>query len=391
MRYRATREAVHIEQGVFFKQQRQARLDRVQSIDVAQPLLARIFGLAQLKFEVAGGKDSRVVLSYLSLSVAEELRASLLAGAAGIDVEEGAAAPRAPENELLSVSPLKILGAQFLTFWGIILPAVVLALIVITIVTGEPAILTSVIPVGIGAAAAIWKRFATESNFSIAASPDGIRIRSGLLETNAQTVPPGRIQAIGFSQPFLWRLPGWWRVSVNLASLSDQQGMARGVLLPVGSRADLMAVMSLALPEPGVDDAGALVTALMSGRRDDGDMVPVPLRARWLDPLSYTRTAYFVTETAVAVRTGRINRAATWVPHAKTQSLHLRQGPAQRSFTLATVTFDTTSGPVSPVIKHLATDVATAFIDAQAERARGARGTAGPEQWMRRRTAGGTT
>lgn len=383
IRYRVTREAVHVEHGVFFKQQRQARLDRVQSIDVVQPLLGRIFGLAQLKFEAAGGSGSKVILSYLSLPVAEELRASLLAGAAGLEVADGAPAPRAPENELLRISPLKILGAQFLTFWGIILPAAFIAMVVISIATKTPGLLGSIIPIVFAFGAVVWKRFSTESNFTIAASPDGIRIRSGLLETNAQTVPPGRIQAIGFAQPLLWRIPGWWRVTVNLASLSAKEGMSRGVILPVGSTDELLSVMSLALPDPGVDDATSLVTTLMRGQRGDGGMIPVPERARWLDPLAYRRTAFVVTKTAVAVRTGRINRGATWVPHVKTQSLHLRQGPLQRRFNLATVNLDTTAGQVDPKIKHLTASRASEFVHAQARRARGARGDAGPELWMR--------
>ena len=52
-RYQVADGYVRVNTGVLFKQQRQARLDRVQAIDVVQPLLARIFGLAELRFEVA--------------------------------------------------------------------------------------------------------------------------------------------------------------------------------------------------------------------------------------------------------------------------------------------------------------------------------------------------
>ena len=44
-RYAVTDEAVHLRQGIVFRQQRQARLDRLQAIDVVQPLLARLVGL----------------------------------------------------------------------------------------------------------------------------------------------------------------------------------------------------------------------------------------------------------------------------------------------------------------------------------------------------------
>ncbi len=52
--YAVDDESVHLRTGVLFRQQRKARLDRLQAVDVVQPLLARFFGLAELKLEVAG-------------------------------------------------------------------------------------------------------------------------------------------------------------------------------------------------------------------------------------------------------------------------------------------------------------------------------------------------
>ena len=42
----------------------------------------------------------------------------------------------------------------------------------------------------------VWSRINQGANFRAAISPDGIRLRHGLTETRAQTVPPGRVQAI---------------------------------------------------------------------------------------------------------------------------------------------------------------------------------------------------
>ena len=52
-KYQVSGGYVRVNTGFLFRQHRQARLDRVQAIDIVQPLLARIFGLAELKFEVA--------------------------------------------------------------------------------------------------------------------------------------------------------------------------------------------------------------------------------------------------------------------------------------------------------------------------------------------------
>ena len=61
---------MRVNTGFLFRQHRQARLDRVQAIDIVQPLLARIFGLAELKFEVADAGESAVRLAYLPLDAA---------------------------------------------------------------------------------------------------------------------------------------------------------------------------------------------------------------------------------------------------------------------------------------------------------------------------------
>ena len=63
--YRVDGEALQMRTGVLFRSERQARLDRLQAVDLVRPILARIFGLAELKLEVTGGGDSAVRLSLL--------------------------------------------------------------------------------------------------------------------------------------------------------------------------------------------------------------------------------------------------------------------------------------------------------------------------------------
>lgn len=76
--YRIDDGAVYMRQGVISRQQRKARLDRVQSIDINQPLLARLLGLAVLRFDVAGGKNASVTISYITKKKAEALRTAML-------------------------------------------------------------------------------------------------------------------------------------------------------------------------------------------------------------------------------------------------------------------------------------------------------------------------
>lgn len=385
-RYAVDAEAIYLRTGVLFRQHRTARLDRIQAIDVVQPLLARIIGLAELRIEVAGGSDSAVRLSFLKEDAAQELRNALLARAAGVDfgTEEQPHAPVAPEREVLAVSPPVLVGSLLRSVAAIMLVVVAVGLAVLVVSTGQPGALLGFVPVVLGVGGYLWQRFAGEFNFRAAQSPDGIRLRHGLLESRAQTVPPGRVQAVRLSQSPLWRRKDWWRVEMNVAGygVSTEQ-RTESVLLPVGSRDEALMVLWLVLPDLGAADPRALLDAGLTGSAPDEGFVVSPRRAWWLDPVSWRRNGYALTDRAVLVRTRRLVRTLVVVPHERTQSIGLRQGPWQRRLRLASVALHSTPGPVTPVIPHLDGEVARGLMTEQADRARKARAAAGPEQWMR--------
>ena len=90
---------LRVDSGVLSRNQRRLQLSRLQSVDVLQPLLARLVGLAQVRVEVAGTGGSSVTLQYLTLGEANDLRNEIVARSAGVrhDAEE------APETILASV------------------------------------------------------------------------------------------------------------------------------------------------------------------------------------------------------------------------------------------------------------------------------------------------
>jgi putative membrane protein len=87
-RYRLGQDKVEVRSGVLFRQHRHARLDRVQAVDIKQPLLARIVGLAELKFETADGGDSAMSLAFLKMDEARRLRQEIMRRSAGIQSGE---------------------------------------------------------------------------------------------------------------------------------------------------------------------------------------------------------------------------------------------------------------------------------------------------------------
>ncbi|WP_354003916.1 PH domain-containing protein [Cellulomonas cellasea] len=387
-RYAVTDEAVHLQQGVLFRQQRQARLDRLQAVDVVQPLLARLTGLAELRLEVAGGSGSAVSLAFLREPEAEAVRAELLARAAGVRrAESEVQAPAAPEQPLFEVPMGRLVAATLRSAATVGLVVVVIAMIVIAVVSRDLGPAFVLVPGLLGFVGFFWTRFNRGANFRAAISPDGIRLRHGLTEARAQTVPPGRVQALSITQGPLWRGPDWWRVEMNVAGYggsSDSDHATENVLLPVGTRDEAVLALWLVLPDLGVPDPRAVVEAGLSGAGGDVGYTTMPRRGRWLDLLAWRRRGVLVTDRALLIRSGRFVRRLVVVPHERTQSLALQQGPIQRRLRVASMVVHSTPGPVSPTVDHLDEHVAARLLAEQADRARTARKVATPEQWMRR-------
>jgi putative membrane protein len=385
-KFSVTDEAVHLRTGVLFRQQRQARLDRLQAVDIVQPLLARLTGLAELKLEVAGGAGSAVSLSFLREADAEALRAELLARAAGLHVRtDRAPAPSAPEQPVFEVPMPRLLWATLRSAVTVIFVLFVVAIVVGIVATRDIAPVFTLVPAMLGIVGAVWARVNQGANFRAAISPDGIRLRHGLTEARAQTVPPGRVQALRFSQGPLWRSVDWWRVEMNVAGYGGvRDHETENVLLPVGTREEALLALWLVLPDLHVEDPRALLDAALVGSGDAGGFTTVPRRARWVDLIGWRRRGVLVTDRALFVRSGRIFRRLVVVPHERTQSLALRQGPIQRRLHVASLHVHSTPGPVHPTVEHLDEHVAAALLDEQTERARTARAGAGPEQWMLR-------
>ncbi len=387
-RYQVTEEHVRVNSGVLFRQNRQARLDRVQAIDVIQPFLARVFGLAELKFEVADAGESAVRLAFLRLSEAQQLRAVILARASGAAAgpERPDGVPEAPEREVVALPPGRVIGGILLSATTVFLVTGAVVVLTVTVVFRTPFAAPVLIPMLLGVASSYWSALNSGYNFRAALSPDGIRVRYGLLDTRAQTVPPGRVQAVGIDQPMLWRLKGWYRINANVAGYGaavSGEGQARATLLPVGTRDEVFAILALVLPDPGTDHPLEVFTAGIEGKGASGGFTTTPRRARWLAPLTWRRTGFAVTGTALLFRSGRLRRRLAVVPHERTQSLSLHQGPLGRKLSVMELQLQTTPGPVAPALSHIDEATALDLFSSQARRAAAARRRSIPEQWMK--------
>lgn len=413
--FRITEDAVEVRSGILSRTQRKARLDRIQGINVVRPMLARLFGAAKLDIAVAG-HDANVQLAYLGSALADGLRADVLRLASGVRAAEAAAAgmpigessPRtrpaqvgdfvnqrvndflaperdpniAPPESVVSIPPLRLLGSLVLSGFTLFVIFIVI-LLATGAVSEAPWLLLAVLPGLIGSASFYVNRFTKSLRFSIAGTPDGVRVGFGLLSTSNQTLPPGRIHAVEVLQPLLWRPFGWWQVRIDTAGQSGEHGAAgqpNTTILPVGDEADVARVLTLALPTLASEEHHALIRAGMTSRGRD-EFVGSPRRAAWLRPLSWQRTGYHLVDGAVLLRRGFVWRSLAIVPLARLQSLELRQGPIDRLLRLTDARFHTVSGPVRPRLSTVDAATGVALFETVADRAVDAARTDRSHRW----------
>ena len=69
-----THDEVVIDSGVFSKRSRNIPIERIQNVEMRQNFLQRIFGIAQVQLETAGGDNTEGVFEFISIQDAEALR-----------------------------------------------------------------------------------------------------------------------------------------------------------------------------------------------------------------------------------------------------------------------------------------------------------------------------
>ncbi|GGM02348.1 hypothetical protein GCM10010038_35510 [Glutamicibacter protophormiae] len=385
-RYRITGTHVYVNSGMVFRSQKQARIDRVQGIEVAQPLVARLLGLAELHFDVADGSQSMLRLSFLRKADAQRLRALILGraqaarnGQAPLDGQEAdsvpdtaASAAQAPDPDVLMarVPHGRLLASLFLRMPTIIGVLSALALGIMTL-SGVGGMAAGLIPALLGFGGWFYKELNNSWNFSAAATDTGLRVSRGLADTRQQSIPAGRVQSIQVSSPALWRLLGWYRVEVNALGVGSQEEAQNLLVLPVGDFDAVARVMGILLPDLGVErQREVLFTAINSGGEDHGFTLS-PHRAKPLSPGAWKNQGFLATDTTVISRYGWLGRITAFTAHNRVQGIMLRQGPLERRRQLAGLRIYSAGGTVTGYIQQVDAQIAGKFLEEQSRRIAG--------------------
>jgi putative membrane protein len=359
-RWRVEGEVLRVDSGLIRRTSERFPLSQIQAIDIVRPGLARLFGLSELRIRLAAGGQRAGRLAYLSSSHAEALRARLLAMSHRVSEEKLAAQP---ERALLTVSPALLLVSLAFTSTGFVLEVVLGALVALAIVA--PAAATASVSASavwlFGLVVGVYRRFNAGYRLTVAKAPDGLRLRSGLVETTAETIPRGRIQALRMTEPIAWRIFGWCRLDVDIASQRSRgrqdRNAARAVraLLPVGSRAEAMMLVGTVIPDP------------------PRELSRPPARARVKSPLRFRFLSWGAGEACAVTTSGRLTRVTDWVLWSKVQSVRRVEGPVQRALGLSSIHLDTAGRRVHAVLRDRDQAEASGLLRELPDRCRRAR------------------
>ncbi|WP_230206547.1 PH domain-containing protein [Microbacterium gorillae] len=405
--FRITATDVEVRKGVIFRSQRRAPLDRVQGVNLTRPFVARLVGLAKLEV-VGAGADANVPLEYLSTRNAEKVRTDILrrasglkqARAAAIDAANGVppaqrATLTARTEHLLQdfadgatglvlgaedpvAEPASVVHIPFgrMLASHLVSPSTVILLIyVVGMIIGaffEPFLLVGLIPAIFAFGAFYIKSLMKVLRYSIAPTPDGLRVTFGLTTTITEIIPPGRIHAAEVTQSIAWRPFGWYSLRIN--RMNGKSATAQGqndpftTLLPVGTRADVVRVLGLVFPTVHPADLEGMLDQGVNGPRPGDPFTTSPGRAWWVHPLMWRRNGALLTPNFLLLRRGLLWHRLALIPLARIQSTGIRQGWLARLTRLASLQAHVIPGVVRGDIEGLARDDAQRLF-ADVERA----------------------
>ena len=261
--YHVVGRELRVYEGWVWRRTRAIPLERLQSVEVVRPLLARAFGLAELRIEVVGAGKTEAPLAYLPVQEAVGLRERLLdhrarrrrwcgrrwpgrqwsgrrtgavrcrrglaRGAAGrrsagdVAGAAGVAAPfAAPERRVHVVANRDLVISQLLRpqWWA--LPLAIAAPIFFFAYDNDLTFIgvASTLTAIVGVIQAPVRVLLSDWRFTMATTTDELRFHRGLLETRHQTVSPARIQAVAVEWPLLWRGMRWVRAQMFVAGVA---------------------------------------------------------------------------------------------------------------------------------------------------------------------------
>jgi putative membrane protein len=308
--YRVEDGELRLEHGIIQRQKRFIPRERIQSIDLEEGILHRVFGVVGVRIETAGGTKEEAALTAVSRLAARQLRRELMIETALEGGTEPAGATTGSRGPVLvyqmSWRMLLIAGVTsgrftvLLPFLGGIyslLDEVQLTDKVIQALGSRiqgSATTTFVLAAVLMGLLLAWLlsillTVVTYANFRLKLEEDALLIQRGLISRRHSTIPLSRIQAVRIVEGLLRQPFGLVSIRVESAGYGVKEREAT-VVCPLLTKKDVPQFLRKITPEFGDALWTADGTAIRPFRRDlahsvgeakaDGELQRLPVRAR---------------------------------------------------------------------------------------------------------------
>jgi putative membrane protein len=414
-RYRFDREELVVRQGIVFRNERHIPYARIQNIDLVQNPLHRLFRVAEVRLETAGGQKPEAVMRVLSLDAVQRMRARVFADGR----ERDPTAQPAPDGATVTSAStvLHTMGGRDVFLFGLISNK---GMVVVAAALGaawqldvfdkwmsslsresleryghllpreNPLVTGLLVLVAVLALLAFMRLLsivwavAKFHGFCLARRGEDLRAEYGWLPHVTKTIPRHRIQLLSTRAGFLHRRCGRVAVQVETAgSAGEQQGPSsdRLWLAPLIRKQSVASLVHEALPEVDLERVQwRSVSARARGRRFRlalylsvlvtglavlglgvwglmTSLILVPFA--WLNARLYVKhTAYALVPGAVFFRSGWWNRRLSVARFSKIQSLERGESPFDRRHRMASLRVDTAGAT------RVGHSIDTAYLDA---------------------------
>ncbi|MFB6093733.1 MAG: PH domain-containing protein [Halanaeroarchaeum sp.] len=376
--YEVSVDTLDIASGVLFRRDREIPLERIQNVDIAREVLARVAGLATVKIETAGGGETEARLRYVSLAEARRVQEQIRTRKRSTSVE--GATETDDETELFALDDRDLLLLSVLSFDPRLL-SVILGVGPMLAPNLAPDLDTiggaTAIVLGLAgamlAALGLWllSAFATFVRFygfRLTRVGDELRYERGLIQRYDGSIPLEKVQTVVLEENVLMRQFGFAALSVETAGYAPGSTTSGGseAAVPLAARREVVALAReiepfemptlsrpptrarrryagrYALAVVGLTLALAVVSRLLA---------PVPwyLAGALLlgVPLAAERTwrhrGYGLGEDHAVTRRGFWRRRTHVVPDFRVQTVIERRSFFQRRWSLSSVVIDTAS------------------------------------------------
>ncbi len=230
--YEITEEGLEIVSGVFSRKTRDIPLRRIQNVDVQRTLLQRVFGLAKVHVETAGGDNTEANFRYVEAEKAEDIQKQIreLKNRRTDSEEE----KKDKDDFILSDKNLTVLSLVSVRprtiFSYLVLAGIAAGVMGPQTGSGITGILGSVLLVFLIVSVVMFfwlsgavSTFITFYDFRLAFRDNALEYERGLLHRSSGTIPEEKIQNLIIEENFLKRLLGYATLKVETAGYGPEQ------------------------------------------------------------------------------------------------------------------------------------------------------------------------